>query len=385
VTPKALVQGSQTAIVVGPKNEEIYTDEYGRVKVQFHWDRAGVYDEKSSCWIRVSQGMAGGQYGMLFLPRVGQEVIVDFLEGDPDRPIITGRVYNNDHMPSYKLPDHKTISTIRTCSSKGAKGANEIRFDDAKGKEQLFFHAQNALHLRARGSRFESVGGESHETVHKNAFELFKENKHSIVKLDLLEEVEGSKNIKVKGDVREFVEGKQTKFVSKQYNVLNSEGITFASDTSITLWVKGNFIKIDESGVTIMGKVVNINSGGSAGIPMPDGPPPAEEAKPAATTEFGHNVRYQADPDAPPQLDPLSEQPPTKDDENETLTSWIEIEMVDEFGQPWPNEPFDLRRPDGKIVHGRLDAKGQARVGLPAPGVCEICFPKLDAAAWERL
>ncbi len=372
-TPRPFVRGSQTAIVVGPEAEEIYTDTYGRVKVQFHWDQQGGYDENSSCWIRVSQGLAGGSYGVMFLPRVGQEVIVDFLEGDPDRPIITGRVYNNDHMPPYALPQDKAISTIRTCSTKGAGGGNEIRFDDTKKSEQLFLHAQNALHIRTRGSRCESTGGDVHRTVGRNSHELVKEKKHTIVKLDLMEEINGSKNLKVDGDVREFFQGKQTTYVDKQYNLLNSGGIWLGSDTSITLWCKGNFIKLDAAGVTIVGKLVNINSGGSADFAEPAAPDVAEEPKPAATTRFGHNTRYSGQPQEP------------AESQEEQETSWIEIELVDEAGRPCPSEPFEIRTPDGKTIEGALDQKGMARVLLARPGACEICFPNLDAAAWERI
>jgi len=146
-TPRPYVKGPQTAVVVGPTDSEIYTDEYGRVKVLFHWDREGAKKdakENSSCWMRVSQGWAGENWGMLFTPRVGQEVIVSFLEGDPDRPIITGRVYNADMMPPYTLPDEQTKSGIVTRSTlKGdAKLFNELRFDDKKESEHIYFHAE---------------------------------------------------------------------------------------------------------------------------------------------------------------------------------------------------------------------------------------------------
>ncbi len=123
-TERAIVQGSQTAMVVGPDQEEIDCDEYGRVRVRFHWDLEAEKYEDCSFWIRVSNNWAGGNYGIMFLPRIGQEVIVDFLEGDPGQPIITGRVYNNDNMPPYKLPDEKTKITIKSRSSKeGGSGA----------------------------------------------------------------------------------------------------------------------------------------------------------------------------------------------------------------------------------------------------------------------
>ncbi|OMH38671.1 type VI secretion system Vgr family protein [Motiliproteus sp. MSK22-1] len=144
ITPKTRVKGPQTAIVVGPSGEEIYTDKHGRVKVQFHWDRLGKSDENSSCWIRVSQNWAGKRWGGVFLPRIGQEVIVDFLEGDPDRPIITGRVYNGDNTPPYGLPANKTQSGIKSRSSKEGSedNFNELRFEDKKGQEEVYFHAE---------------------------------------------------------------------------------------------------------------------------------------------------------------------------------------------------------------------------------------------------
>ena len=144
VTPKPFVQGVQTAVVVGPSGEEIYTDKYGRVKVQFYWDREGKKDENSSCWIRVSQNWAGNKWGIVFNPRMGQEVIVDFIEGDPDRPIITGRVYNAEQMPPYELPGEQTKSTLKSRSSKDgtADNFNEIRFEDRKGEEEIYIHAE---------------------------------------------------------------------------------------------------------------------------------------------------------------------------------------------------------------------------------------------------
>ncbi|MBW2646783.1 MAG: type VI secretion system tip protein VgrG, partial [Deltaproteobacteria bacterium] len=136
-TVKPVVRGTQTAIVVGPAGEEIYPDEYGRVKVQFHWDREGTNDENSSCWIRVSQVWAGAGWGAMHIPRIGQEVIVDFLEGDPDRPIITGRVYHGTNTPPYSLPDEKTKSTIKSNTSLGGGSANELLMEDLNGKTQV--------------------------------------------------------------------------------------------------------------------------------------------------------------------------------------------------------------------------------------------------------
>ena len=168
VTPRPRVQGSQTAIVVGPAGEEIYTDEHGRVKVQFHWDRAGRRDEHSSCWIRVSQAWAGPAWGSMVIPRIGQEVIVDFLEGDPDRPIITGRVYHGTNRAPYALPANKTQSTLKSNSSKGGGGSNELRFEDAKGAEQLYIHAQKNQDNVVEHDETTKVGQDRTESVGRN-------------------------------------------------------------------------------------------------------------------------------------------------------------------------------------------------------------------------
>ncbi|MCB1036916.1 MAG: type VI secretion system tip protein VgrG, partial [Acidobacteria bacterium] len=141
-TRKPTIPGTQTALVVGKSGEEIWTDKYGRVKVQFHWDREGKKDETSSCWIRVAHGWAGKGWGQIFLPRIGQEVVVSFLEGDPDRPLITGSVYNSEQAVPYTLPDDQTKSTVKSNTSKGGGGYNELRFEDKKDNEQIYFHAE---------------------------------------------------------------------------------------------------------------------------------------------------------------------------------------------------------------------------------------------------
>jgi type VI secretion system secreted protein VgrG len=166
-TPKPMVQGPQTARVVGPGGEEIHTDKYGRVKLQFHWDRYGKSDENSSCWVRVAQLWAGKAWGAIHIPRIGQEVIVEFLEGDPDQPIITGRVYNGDEMPPYELPANKTQSGIKSRSSKGGSGANfnEIRMEDKIGAEQLYVHAEKNQDNIVENDETTSVGHDRTEDI----------------------------------------------------------------------------------------------------------------------------------------------------------------------------------------------------------------------------
>jgi type VI secretion system secreted protein VgrG len=175
-TPKPFVQGPQTAIVVGKSGEEIWTDEHGRVKVQFHWDRLGKKDENSSCWIRVASPWAGNAWGAIQLPRIGQEVVVNFLEGDPDQPIITGRVYNADNKPPYTLPDNKTQSGVKSRSSKEGDTTmfNELRFEDKKGEEEIYFHAEKNFTRVVENDDTLKVGlekkdpGDQTITIHNN-------------------------------------------------------------------------------------------------------------------------------------------------------------------------------------------------------------------------
>jgi len=168
MTPKPSVQGCQTALVVGPAGEEIYTDKYGRVKVQFHWDRLGKKNENSSCWIRVSYPWAGKAWGGIHIPRIGQEVIVDFLEGDPDQPIIVGRVYNAERMPPWDLPGKKVISGFKSDSTKGSGGYNEISMDDTKGTELINIHAQYDQHKKVEHDEVVSIGHDRTESVGNN-------------------------------------------------------------------------------------------------------------------------------------------------------------------------------------------------------------------------
>ena len=169
VTPRPVVKGPQTAVVVGTSGEEIDPDKYGAVKVQFHWDREGQKDENSSCFVRVSQPIAGKNWGGLWLPRIGQEVVVEFLEGDPDRPLITGSVYNEDNMPPYELPANKTQSVMKTRSTKEGKAENfnELRFEDKKGSEQIYFHAEKDFDRVVENNDTLVVGkdGEGSQTI----------------------------------------------------------------------------------------------------------------------------------------------------------------------------------------------------------------------------
>jgi len=179
LTPKPYVRGPQTAIVVGKDGEEIWTDQYGRVMVQFHWDRYGESNEKSSCWVRVAQAWAGKTWGGVFIPRMGQEVIVEFLEGDPDRPIITGSVYNGDNMPPYELPANQTQSGVKSRSTKGgsAENFNEIRFEDKKDSELIYVQAEKDYEKLVKNDRRRKIGHDEKLEVENDQTESIGANK----------------------------------------------------------------------------------------------------------------------------------------------------------------------------------------------------------------
>ncbi len=282
VSPKPLIQGPQTAIVVGPKGEEIHTDKYGRVKVFFHWDRHGKADENSSCWVRVSQSAwAGKKWGAMAIPRVGHEVVVEFLEGDPDLPLVTGQLYNAESMPPYDLPANKTRTTLKTNSTKGGSGFNELRFEDKKGSEQIFIHAERNHDLRIKSDAFESVGHDKHLTVRHDQLELIQGDKH--------QEVKGEHNQKI-GETLSINAGQhiQTKAgtnvgleAGAEMHLKAGTNVVIETSVEITLKGGGGFITIGPSGVVISGAMVLINSGGAAGSGAGISPTPPKAAKAA--------------------------------------------------------------------------------------------------------
>lgn len=282
VTPKPAVQGPQTAMVVGKAGEEIWTDEYGRVKIQFHWDRYGKSDENSSCWVRVSQLWAGSRWGGMHIPRIGQEVIVEFLEGDPDAPIITGRVYNRDSMPPYPLPKHQTRSTVKSDSSKGGGGCNELRFEDKKGEEQVFFHAQKDMDQRVKHDLKEFVGNDMHLIVKGNRKESVEGNSHQQVTGNHLEKVDGKLALQVGTQRDEKVGTNYAVEAGQEIHLKGGTTIVIEAGTQLSLKAGGGFVDIGPGGVTIQGAMVKINSGGSAGSGggcSPSDPEAPEEAE----------------------------------------------------------------------------------------------------------
>ncbi|UHD16102.1 type VI secretion system Vgr family protein [Thiocapsa bogorovii] len=240
-TPKPIVQGPQTAIVVGKAGEEIWTDQYGRVKVQFHWDRYGKSDENSSCWVRVSHPWAGKNWGAIAIPRIGQEVIIDFLEGDPDQPIITGRVYNGDQMPPWGLPANMTQSGILSRSTKAGSeaNANAIRMEDKKGSEQLWIHAEKNQDIEVENDETHWVGNDRHKTIDHD------ETSH--IKHDRTETVDNNETITVHGNRTETVDKNETitihqnrtETVDKEETITVHGGRTETVDKNETITISG--------------------------------------------------------------------------------------------------------------------------------------------------
>ncbi len=239
LTPKPLVQGPQTAIVVGPSGEEIYTDEHARVKVHFHWDRHDKSDENSSCWVRVSQFWAGKEWGAIHIPRIGQEVIVEFLEGDPDEPIITGRVYNADQVPPYALPANKTQSGIKSRSSKGgsAPNFNEIRFEDKKGSEEVYIHAEKDQNNIVENDETTKVGHDRTEEVGNNEKISIKNDRAEDVGNNETIAIGGNRTETVKKDESITINGNRTENVSKdeQITIGGNRTESVSKDESITI------------------------------------------------------------------------------------------------------------------------------------------------------
>jgi len=338
--PKPRIRGAHTAIIVGPPGDEIAPDEFGRVRVQFPWDREGVSDEFSSCWMHVVQPWSGLGYGFGMVPRIGHEVLVDFIDGDPDRPIVTGRVFNATRPVPYKLPDNKTISTYKTASSLGSNGFNEILYEDKAGKELVYMQAERNLsklvkndetitviHDREKHvimqetdttglnrtevtlkNRYQGDGGNRMTWVDGNREKLVQQNRttrtedihmrlvggdhDSVVKGKKRERIDEEVHLKVVGNMLEQIDGKQSVHVREERHekikgdmlleVGSSTRFTAAEDTavqartSVTLKGAGGFLEIDAMGINIVGNMVKINAGGSPGNAPASQPDPPE-------------------------------------------------------------------------------------------------------------
>ncbi len=315
-TPKPRAHGIQTGVVVGRAKDEIYTDPYGRIRVRFHRDRYSGNDENASCWIRVAQIWAGLGFGAMVIPRVGMEVVVSFIDGDPDQPIVTGCVYDGVNMPPYPLPTEMSKSTFRTSSSPGGDGFNELRFEDARGSEQIFVHAQRRMDVRVRGNLYATTGGNREEQIGWERDGTRGGDHNTLVHKDVnhhVEEVHYAKVDKqrystVVGNVVEDFQAKHmilvadtsqvsapriiaeaSGLISQKADAVRVSGsssidikgggrVVIESNNAIELKVGGNFISITPAGIAIQGTMVRLNSGGGVGS--------AVEGEPAIAIEL---------------------------------------------------------------------------------------------------
>ncbi len=247
-TPRPVIRGPQTARVVGASGDEVMTDEHGRIKVKFHWDRSPTQDQDRTCWIRVAQTWAGAAWGTMFIPRVGMEVVVEFLEGDPDRPLITGVVYNANNKVPHALPTNKTRSTMKSNSSTGGNGFNEFRFEDKKGEEEIYLHAERDWKRDVKHDQITTVDNDVKREVKNDETATIKNNRTTTISSgnDKLTVSSGNHTITVSAGTSEI-----------------------SAMTSITLKVGGNSVVIDQTGVTIKGTMVEVK--GSATVTISGG------------------------------------------------------------------------------------------------------------------
>lgn len=245
VAQKPLINGVQTAVVTGDAGDEQHIDQFGRVKVQFHWDREGQNDSKSSCWIRVAQNWAGNKWGAFFFPRVGQEVLVEFINGDPDQPMISGALYNADLMPPYELPAKKTQSGIKTRSTKGgaADNFNELRFEDEKGKELLFLQAEKDHELNIKNDQKDTVGNDRLTNVVNNDT--------ASIGNDRANDIGNNDTVNV-GNVFQLEAGSKI--------VLKTGGASITLNSSGAIDIKGTNISVNGTDVSVKGAKIALKA-----------------------------------------------------------------------------------------------------------------------------
>lgn len=273
------IKGQQTAIVTGPPGEEIFPDQYGRVKVEFHWDRRRLGNEKSSRWVRVAHGWAGGKHGSLSIPRIGSEVLVSFIEGDPDHPIITGAVYHEINQVHYDMPGNKTRTTFKSFSSPGGGGFNELRIEDRKGQEELFIHAQKDTNMVVLNDFNRNIGhDQTNSTGNNSSTTTGGETRRTLVK-DRMSELQANDHMTIGAN-------RQTKIAgADELNAgsvrIKAGSIILEADSEILLMVGGSFISIDPSLIVQVAGDINLNCGETAPelSDMVDPTLPGDEAK----------------------------------------------------------------------------------------------------------
>ncbi|WNW13958.1 type VI secretion system tip protein TssI/VgrG [Pseudomonas sp. DTU_2021_1001937_2_SI_NGA_ILE_001] len=270
--PKPRVLGSQTAIVTGPAGQEIHCDAHGRIKVRFHWDREAQSDEHSSCWIRVASSWAGNRYGAVSLPRVGMEVLVTFLEGDPDQPLVSGCLYHGDHPLPYALPEHRTRSLFKSMSSPGGGGFNELRIEDRQGQEQIYIHAQRDWDEEIGHDQKIHVGHERHERIEANSYSHFQGEEHRTTLGDRLTDVQASDHLSVAQNQHIRIGSAQLIEAGQEIHLKAGSKLVLDAGQQITLMAGGSCITLDPGGISLSGPDVRINCGASPATGTPAQP-----------------------------------------------------------------------------------------------------------------
>lgn len=420
-TPRPIVYGPQTAIVTGPGGEDIHTDEFGRVKVRFFWDRRAKDDDTSSAWVRVVQSAGTSS---AFIPRVGQEVLVAFLNGDIDQPVVVGTLWNANRMPPYALPDTKTVTAIKSAHAPDKAAFNEIRFEDKEGEEQMFVYAHKNMDVRVQEDGYDFVGKDNHLIVKQDYFAHIENESHTKVDADDITligkdrhlkvkgkeavEITGSKSLVVKQDVAEEFKMNHSEQVTLNY-YLKALGIVIEATAPITLKCGAGSVVIDPSGVTLKGPMVTID-GVMVRIASGPGVPAMSGTASNVVAPLEPKDAEEADQSDPAKMQAIKNEqiaerkgkygeakaPAWKPGQaggggggsgggEESPRSFVEIELVDDDGNPVPGEPYEITMPDGThVAKGTLDNKGFARVDGIDPGTCKVTFPRLDQESWKK-
>ena len=361
--PKPKVLGSQTAVVTGPAGEEIHCDQYGRVKVQFHWDREGQANDTTSCWLRVSSSWAGDRYGAIAIPRIGMEVLVTFLEGDPDQPLVTGCLYHAEHVVPYDLPANKTRSLFKTLSSPGGGGYNELRIEDKKGAEQIYLHAQRDWDENIEHDQKIRIGNQRHDTVEANSYSEFQAEEHRTTHADRKVETRSNDHLTVgqkqhvKIGTGQFVEA------GNEIHYYAGSKVVIEAGMELTASGGGSFLKLDPGGVTLSGATIKMNSGGAPGkgtgigIVLPTIPGAADADKAGNLLERAHRshrARY--------------------------------VLLDEETGEPLVGVPYTLKRADGSRQAGYSNHEGKTFLTHSAePTEVELLTPQRQVEQQEPL
>ncbi|MBW9912379.1 type VI secretion system tip protein VgrG, partial [Escherichia coli] len=412
---KPKVDGPQSAIVTGPAGEEIFCDEHGRVRVQFHWDRYNPATEASSCWVRVSQAWAGPGFGNLAIPRVGQEVIVDFLNGDPDQPVVMGRTYHEDNRSPGDLPGTKTQMTIRSKTYKGS-GFNELRFEDATSNEQVYIHAQKNMDTEVLNDRTtdvkhdhtETIGNDQKITVvkgqtvqvgtrkeggHDQSITVANDRRITVrndqtlkvtndrtvsvshddglyVRNDRRVTVKGKQEHKTTGNHVSLVEGKHSlvvkgdlaRKVSGALGIKVDGEIVLESSSRISLKVGGSFVVIHLGGVDIVGPKINLNSGGSPGTPVTTLQPAVLKTPGGEKSGDGSDSGEENGDSGGSCVTGSGGGDDRCDDEDEPEKYTLQFHFTDDDGIPYSEIRYIAFFEDGAQIRGETDKDGYTEV-----------------------